>query len=39
MNLTFDIVRSLVASGTVRISSHGYDELAADAILVRDVVG
>jgi hypothetical protein len=31
-------VRSLVASGDVRISSHGYDELAEDAITVRDLI-
>lgn len=29
---------NLVASGDVRISDHGYDELAADGLLVRDVV-
>jgi hypothetical protein len=31
-------VIALVTSGEVRISEHGYDELAADGILVRDVV-
>ena len=31
-------VRRLVEAGNVKISDHGYDELAADGILVRDVV-
>jgi hypothetical protein len=28
----------LVARGEVRISDHGYDELAEDGIVARDVV-
>jgi hypothetical protein len=32
MSQTLVKVRLLVAAGAVRISSHGYDELAADAI-------
>jgi hypothetical protein len=35
---TLDRVRVLVARGEVRISLHGYEELAADKILARDVV-
>jgi len=31
-------VRALVVRGEVRVSDHGYDELAADAIFVRDLV-
>ncbi|MFO8010280.1 MAG: DUF4258 domain-containing protein [Dehalococcoidia bacterium] len=31
-------VVSLVANRDVRISSHGYDELASDGILVRDII-
>ena len=38
MSQTLDQIRSLVASGAVRISSHGYDELAEDAIKVRDLI-
>ena len=38
MSQTLDKIRSLVASGAVRISSHGYDELAEDAIMVRDLI-
>jgi hypothetical protein len=36
---TLEQVKNLVAAGQVRISDHGYDELAADDILVRDAVG
>lgn len=32
-------VAVLVASGQVRISDHGYDELAADRISVKDLIG
>ena len=32
------LIRDLVARRDVRISSHGYEELAADGILVRDVL-
>ena len=38
MSQTFELVRELVARGDVRISEHGYDELAADSILVRDIL-
>jgi hypothetical protein len=38
LSKTLDRVRTLVASGDVRVSLHGYDELAADGILVRDVM-
>ncbi|MBM4142620.1 MAG: DUF4258 domain-containing protein [Lentisphaerae bacterium] len=38
MSKTLEQIKVLVAAGDVRISDHGYDELAADGILVRDVV-
>ena len=38
MSDTFRLVRDLVARGEVVISAHGYDELAADGILIRDVL-
>lgn len=38
MSSTLDAVRVLVAAGDVRISEHGYDELANDAILVQDLL-
>lgn len=38
MSKTFARVLSLVDSGQVRISDHGYDELAADDIFVKEVI-
>jgi len=38
MSQAFQLIRELVARREVKISSHGYDELAADDILVRDIV-
>jgi hypothetical protein len=38
MSDTFEIVKALVAQGKVHLSEHGYDELAADNILVIDVL-
>lgn len=38
MSQTFRSIVALVAKGDVKISEHGYDELAADGILVREVV-
>lgn len=38
MSVTLERVRELVARREVRISEHGYDELAQDGILAREVV-
>ena len=38
MRETFEAVRQLVATGEVRISEHGYDELSDDNIAVRDLL-
>jgi hypothetical protein len=38
MSHTFQRIQELVARGDVLISAHGYDELAPDGILVREVL-
>ena len=38
MSETLAAVQSLVAAGEVRISEHGYDELAEDGISVKDII-
>jgi len=38
MSEVFELIKGLVASGTVRISDHGYDELAADGLTARDLI-
>ncbi len=38
VSLTFDSIRALIAEGSVRISEHGYDELAADVLLARELI-
>lgn len=38
MRDTFERIKRLVTAGAVRISEHGYDELADDDIRFRDVV-
>jgi hypothetical protein len=38
MSMMLDQIKTLVARGEIRISDHGYDELAADNLLARDVV-
>ena len=35
---TIDRIRRLVAAVEVRISEHGYDELSADRLTVREIV-
>jgi hypothetical protein len=34
----FDSIRNLIAQGEVRVSAHGYDELAADDIAIDDIL-
>ena len=38
MSEIFEQIKSLVIKGEIRISNHGYDELTADNLSVRDVV-
>jgi hypothetical protein len=38
MSETFTLVKRLVASGEVRVSEHGYDELADDGINVSEIL-
>lgn len=38
MSKIFKDIIAPIESGSVRISDHGYDELAADGIFVRDLV-
>lgn len=38
MSKTLALIQNLVNEGEIRISSHGYDELAEDQIFVRDIL-
>jgi len=39
MTEVFRQIVRLIERGEVRISDHGYDEMAADGLYVRDVIG
>ena len=38
MSKTLEQVRALVARGEVRVSLHGYEELAADGVHMHDII-
>ena len=38
MSDTFYSIWTLISEGNVRISEHGYDELAADGLLARELI-
>jgi hypothetical protein len=38
MSELLERIRRLVGAGAVRVSEHGFDELSADRIAVRDAV-
>ncbi len=38
MSKTFELIRHLIQQGQILVSEHGYDELAADDIFIKDVL-
>jgi hypothetical protein len=38
MSKTFTLIQRLIASGGVRVSEHGYDELEEDGITVSETL-
>ena len=38
MSKTWDKILGLIEKGDIKISEHGYDELAADGMTVREIV-
>jgi hypothetical protein len=39
LSVTLRTIKQLAASGDVRISDHGYDELTNDGLTAREIVG
>ena len=39
MSETFHYILRLIQKGDVKVSDHGYDEIAADKLYVRDALG
>ena len=35
---TFDLILRLIEKNEIKISDHGYDELASDRILIKDIM-
>ena len=38
MSVTFEQIRQLIKKNEIQISAHGYEQLAEDEILVRDII-
>jgi hypothetical protein len=38
MNETYERIVHLIQAGNVKISEHGYDELSADGIMLREIM-
>lgn len=38
MSETFELIIELIDAGEIRVSEHGYDELANDGLFARDIV-
>jgi|SRR6266511_3267401 len=38
MSQTFQLIQELIARREIKISAHGYDELAVDGILFKDIL-
>lgn len=38
MSKAFELIRHLIQQGHILVSEHGYDELAADDIFIKDIL-